>query len=811
MRSSILVFLLLALAAAPAAAGKLFVTTLADAGAGSLRQALQDYAPGDTIAFAPGLTGTITNLGPVWQFARPVTVLGPGASVLAMSGADARPIFLVSNGDVRISGLTIRNGRDLYGAGIYSVDTLRVSRCTFRANRGTNGASAIAAQGVLEIDECTFESNLSDVAIGSAVGTAAATTVRRSTFNGNQGGGLFATASLVLETSTFTNNSSGGSGAGVQLYGSPQVVRSCTIVANHATGPGGGVYTDMTPQVSNTIIAGNTGGSLEHDWKGTATSLGFNLVGNGDGSSGFGMPGSHDQVGTAATPLAPQLAPLADYGGPTWTMPPLPGSLAIDQGTAGGVTLDQRGRARPYDQPTVANMAGGDGSDIGAYELRPSIRTVTTLADAGAGSLRQAIADLHPYDADSIKFAANVRGRITLTGGVLTFTQPGIVVGPGAWQLAIHGNDAGRVFIISAGKTVEISGLTVTGARENEAIAILALGNTSLRNCRIVGNNIIATDFPIGGVIRAYPPAAVLLENCTVANNSTGFGGGVLGGSGPNSGGTLTVLDCTFSGNTGPGIVSSGSVTNVLNSTVTSNNTLGYAGSGIWQVNPPAVSVGSTIIAGNFGPTDVNGAFTTSGYNLVGRSDGSTGLVNGVSHDRVGTAAAPLSPNLAPLAANGGPGETHALVLGSPAMDKGHAFRPLDQRGAARYDHPTMTNEDDGSDIGAYEYNPASPVGVPGGLPARPLALAPARPNPANGGGTVFASRLDRSGPMALEIFDVAGRRVRVLVSGDRPAGAYADAWDGRDDRGRRVPAGLYFARLLAGGAAVTRSVVVLP
>ena len=47
-----------------------------------------------------------------------------------------------------------------------------------------------------------------------------------------------------------------------------------------------------------------------------------------------------------------------------------------------------------------------------------------------------------------------------------------------------------------------------------------------------------------------------------------------------------------------------------------------------------------------------------------------------------------------------------------------------------------------------------------------------------------------------LEIFDAAGSRVRRLASGGQPAGARTYGWDGRDDGGRRVPAGIYLARL---------------
>ena len=65
------------------------------------------------------------------------------------------------------------------------------------------------------------------------------------------------------------------------------------------------------------------------------------------------------------------LGPLQDNGGPTWTMALLSNSPAIDQGSAGLLTIDQRGVARPYDVLSILNAA--DGSDIGAFEWMPDM------------------------------------------------------------------------------------------------------------------------------------------------------------------------------------------------------------------------------------------------------------------------------------------------------------------------------------------------------------------------------------------------------------------------------------------------------
>jgi hypothetical protein len=78
-----------------------------------------------------------------------------------------------------------------------------------------------------------------------------------------------------------------------------------------------------------------------------------------------------DKRGNDTTPLNPLLDLLQDNGGWTPTMALLPGSPAIDQGKGIGLTTDQRGLPRPYDSPAVTNAAGGNASDIGAFEINP--------------------------------------------------------------------------------------------------------------------------------------------------------------------------------------------------------------------------------------------------------------------------------------------------------------------------------------------------------------------------------------------------------------------------------------------------------
>src|SRR5207245_1306438 len=131
-------------------------------------------------------------------------------------------------------------------------------------------------------------------------------------------------------------------------------------------------------------IAGNTAVTDSPDVLGSFTSEGFNLIGNGSGGSGFTATG--DQVGTSSNALDPKLGPLADHGGPSFTMAPLPGSPSLDAGSRFGATTDQRGLPRPVDLIATPNASGGDGSDIGAYEVPPTVSiNNTSVAEGNSG------------------------------------------------------------------------------------------------------------------------------------------------------------------------------------------------------------------------------------------------------------------------------------------------------------------------------------------------------------------------------------------------------------------------------------------
>ncbi len=103
-----------------------------------------------------------------------------------------------------------------------------------------------------------------------------------------------------------------------------------------------------------------------------------------------------------------------------------------------------------------------------------------------------------------------------------------------------------------------------------------------------------------------------------------------------------------------------------------------------------------------------------------------------------------------------------------------------------------------------------SAVDPGGGLAATPAGwLAPAAPNPFNPE-TTLRFTLTREASVALEVFDLGGRRVRSLASGPRPAGPHALVWDGRDAEGNMLPSGVYMVRLRGAGFVDSQRVVLI-
>jgi hypothetical protein len=193
----------------------------------------------------------------------------------------------------------------------------------------------------------------------------------------------------------------------------------------------------------------------------------------------------------------------------------------------------------------------------------PSTLTVLNTADSGPGSLRDTIAAAQ--SGDTIVFDPSLNGQtITLTSGELAFNQSLNLQGPGADQLTISGNNAGRVFdLTGSGADVAIAGLTIAnglstqgGGIENAA-SNLTLSNDVLSNDHAVG--LPGGPGEGGGVYSGS--AATLLDADTVFTGDVAQGGvadangdaGIALGGGLYNAGVATLSDSTFTANRATG------------------------------------------------------------------------------------------------------------------------------------------------------------------------------------------------------------------------------------------------------------------
>jgi len=272
--------------------------------------------------------------------------------------------------------------------------------------------------------------------------------------------------------------------------------------------------------------------------------------------------------------------------------------------------------------------------------------------------------------------------------------------------------NSGGGIINESGGAVTIKASTISN---NTGSGIFNSGNLTIINSSVSGNHAKAD---VGGIFNGVS-ATLTISSSTIDQNTSDDVGGIFN----KSTGLVRITNSTLSGNQGVAAGAGGidhestGTVNITNSTIVGNSVLRGDAGGIANRNMGVIDVRSSIIAlnvlpGGTGP-DVSGAFASSGFNLIGIKDGSTGFTAGT--DLTGTHAAPLDPRVDPkgLKDNGGPTKTIALQAGSPAIDKGTSdgltgTLTTDQRGVGYSrtinKHVPDAIRGDGTDIGAFEF-----------------------------------------------------------------------------------------------------------
>ena len=318
------------------------------------------------------------------------------------------------------------------------------------------GAVKIMPRATVSMDRCTVSNSISwaddgggiyvyaDGGIGGA--ESADLTLTNSTVTGNfallHAGGIRNDGFLTMVNSTVTNNDSSFNNLinGLSCFTGPAA--NCTI--------------------RNSIIAGNGTVDIGEDGDppapmldtgGWFNSLGYNIIGITGGAGTIITPTTGDQIDTGAAPV--DLQPLANNGGPTPTHALGAASIAIDQGESSGSSTDQRGETRPCDL-AVANATGGDGADIGAFEVQGACGsnadpdavddTATVEVNSGASSLDVLANDSDP-DSDPLTISAVTQGTnggtVSTDGATVSYTPGPNVLGADTFTYTIDDGQGG--------------------------------------------------------------------------------------------------------------------------------------------------------------------------------------------------------------------------------------------------------------------------------------------------------------------------------------------------------------------------------
>jgi hypothetical protein len=346
--------------------------------------------------------------------------------------------------------------------------------------------------------------------------------------------------------------------------------------------------------------------------------------------------------------------------------------LTITNGNSGsnsGGGIDNAGTLTITGSTICDNTAeaGGGIESIGTLTLTSSIISGNTAVGAGG---------MDSFGPATITDSV-ISGNTAVNAAGITFVGPATVL-----NCTISGNSAS-----GSGSFIEGGGINVNGGN-----------HLTIISSTISGNSVTGPTFAEGGGIFASVPSTVTIINSTMSGNSatggfTGAGGGIF-----DDFSTLTLVNSTISSNSALG-----------------NFIGGGEGGGLDEVNgTQGATMQNTILAGNIAllSPDLSGPLNSQGHNLVGNGTGGSGFA---ATDLVGTAANPISPLVGPLADNGGPTQTMALLPGSPALNAGDPTQlgVADQRGVVR---------SGGVNIGAYQATASAfllnvPAKVRAGMP----------------------------------------------------------------------------------------------
>ncbi|HTK78003.1 MAG TPA: choice-of-anchor Q domain-containing protein [Gemmataceae bacterium] len=346
----------------------------------------------------------------------------------------------------------------------------------------------------------------------------------------------------------------------------------------------------------------------------------------------------------------------------------------------------------------VSDNAGGTGGGIYNFEAGTATLTNSAVSGNSASGVGGGIYNTHALRITNCALSGN--SADASGGGLLNSVgNTAIITNSIVSQNSAREVNGGGIYNDG---TVNVSGTTFSeNSAGDSGGAVKNNGGLTLTNCTVSGNSANT-----GGGIQSLG-GLVAIRSTLSGNDAMESGGGVF------NDGPATITNSTLSGNSasrgGGGIYNNGGTLALVNSTISANQDA-EAGAGGIYVSGGDVALNNSIAVGNTYGFDIAGTVAaSSSHNVVGRVTGSSGLENGKNGNKVGVT--PAQVKLGPLANNGGPTLTMALLPGSIAINAGSNAR------AVGPDGQPLTTDQRGSgflrivggtvDVGAFEVQAA--------------------------------------------------------------------------------------------------------
>lgn len=248
------------------------VTSLADTGPGTLRQAIADAGAGDTVTFA--VTGTIQLSTPLF-ITRALTISGPDHApqdrpMVRLSGQGSTRILDLAVGtSVELANLALIDGNggsdDSVAGGITSRGSLRLSRCQLVGNVG-HQAGGIVSSGILQITDSLIQGNRGEAGAGGVyqLQSGRLTIVRSrllDNMSGGHGGAVATFGQTLIEDSEIRGNEA-VNGGGLRSWIGGLTVRRSVLAQNQARSSGGAVFAEGPFLLQDSLVANNGLGAV---------------------------------------------------------------------------------------------------------------------------------------------------------------------------------------------------------------------------------------------------------------------------------------------------------------------------------------------------------------------------------------------------------------------------------------------------------------------------------------------------------------------------------------------------------------------